>query len=242
MVRHMTAAELKMRARLRADRGSMHPRRFTRYRPKWDWKGMIGSAACIKWGFRDLENLDSTLPLFSGRKLAVQAGGNIGLFAKRLAEEFETVVTFEPDTDLFRALKINAPESNIVAHQKALGDKTGGVSLSAERRDNSGRAAHEGLTHVSGSGTIPMVRLDDYKYPCLDLLYLDIEGYELKALRGAGETIARCRPVIGVEINRNIEFYGDSAADLRGMLSDLEYLCVLKRNSDEIFMPKELVQ
>lgn len=226
-------------ARLSADRDMMNMKRFKRYRPDWDWKGIIGSAACIKWSFRDLENLDAALGLFSARRRAVQAGGNIGIFAKRLAEEFQEVVTFEPDAGLFKAMSINAPERNIVRHQMALGDMSCGVSLSAERRDSSGRPSHEGLTHVTGDGNIPMRTLDSFQYAYCSLLYLDIEGYELKALRGASETIDRCRPVVGLEVNGSSEYYGDSDEALRTFMREKRYVLKFTRNSDEIYLPEE---
>lgn len=91
--RRVTTSEIlrQHKQRLHEDRESMNMKHYRRYRPNWDWKSMIGSAACIKWCFRDLRNLDAALELFTGREVAIQAGGNIGIFAKRLAEEFKVV-------------------------------------------------------------------------------------------------------------------------------------------------------
>lgn len=234
--------KLVRQARASADRKTMHRKRFDMYRKNWDWKGMVGSAACIKWGFRDLENLDVVLKMFTGRTRAVQAGGNIGLFPKRLAEEFAEVVTFEPDENLYNALRINAPERNIKAYRCAVGEASGGVKLSSERRDSSGRASHEGLTHICDAGDIPMVTIDSFEYKECDLIYLDIEGYEIHALRGAVRTIERCRPAICVEINRNIEYYGATADELRTFITSFDYVAVDARNSDEAFLPREMVK
>lgn len=211
------------------------------YRPKWPWFQMLGSSDCLKWSFRDLRNLDEALKLFKGRTLVVQAGGNLGIFPKRLAEEFKRVVTFEPDEGLFNRMKKNAPEKNVEAHRAALGDSTDPVAVATKRRDNSGRAVHEGLTHVSGPGVIPQVRIDDFNFPVCDLIYLDIEGYELHALKGAVETIRRCRPVIVVEINRNIKYYGTSPEELRQWIVDQGYSHAFSMNSDEAFVPNDKV-
>jgi FkbM family methyltransferase len=221
------------------DRNTMNMKRFKRYRPDWDWKGLSGSAACIKWGFRDLESLDKTLQLVKRKHTVVQAGGNIGLFPKRLAEEFKVVHTFEPDAQLFKHMQLNAPEKNIVMHQCAIGDSNAGVRLAHVRRDASGRPEHEGLTHVAGEGEIPQIKIDDMKLRHCDLIYLDIEGYELNALRGARATILTNTPVIAVEVNRNITYYGQSAEELRLWLRECGYTRVLESHSDEVFIHED---
>jgi FkbM family methyltransferase len=211
--------------------------RLRAYRPNWPWDRFVGSPACLKWSFRDLQNLDAAMQLTPNRRCVVQAGGNLGIFPKRLAEEFARVITFEPDRALYSKLKVNAWESNVEAIRAALGCERTPVSMSGRRRDASGRPTHEGLTHVAGSGAIPQVRLDDMKLAHCDLLYLDIEGYELYALMGAERTIERCRPVIGVEINRNIEFYGHTAGQLRSWIISKNYKLSFALNSDEVYVP-----
>lgn len=198
---------------------------------------MRGSAACLKWSFRDLQNLEATIPHVVDLKVAVQAGGNLGLFPKRMAETFETVHTFEPDAHLFECLKHNAPERNIKKHRAALGCSRDPVEMVCRRRDRSGRDVHEGLTHVFGKGKIPQVLIDDLNLEACGLIYLDIEGYELNALKGGYETIKKFRPVIAVEINRNINYYGTTPDQLRSWIEGLGYRRVLSMNSDEVFVP-----
>ena len=207
------------------------------YRKDWPWDAFLGSPACLKWSFRDLQQLDEALKLVPGRKLVVQAGGNLGIFPKRLAEEFSRVITFEPDAKLFARLKLNAPEPNIQAIRAALGESNEPIGLACRRRDTSGRAVHEGLTHVSGKGVIPQVRLDDMNLSACDLIYLDIEGYELFALRGAERTIERHRPVIGVENNRASTYYGVQRETIQQWILSKNYKLSFKLNSDEVYIP-----
>ena len=208
-----------------------------RYRRKWNWAGFEGSPACVKWNFKDLANLDVAIRLARSRKVVVQAGGNLGLFPKRLAEEFKIVYTYEPDPILFAHLKANAPEKRIVAQQAALGCSRESVRMSCCRRDGSGRPVHEGLTHVSGSGDIPQVMIDDLNLGECGLIYLDIEGYELNALRGAERTIRRCRPVLAFEVNSNIAHYQSSKQELRDWVSQLGYKKKLRQSGDDIYVP-----
>jgi len=173
-----------------------------------------------------------------GRQVAVQAGGNLGLFPKRLAALFETVYTFEPAADLFAMLQANAPEPNIIKFQAALGDQRQLVATSRHRRDGKPNN-HEGITHIAGPGRIPTLRIDDLGLAICDWILLDLEGWELFALRGAHETIARCRPTLTVEINKSCGFVGIAEDDVRAELRAREYVFVERFHSDELYVPRE---
>lgn len=203
----------------------------------WNWRAFMGSERCLKWARRDLAALDAALGYVAGHHACVQAGGNLGIFPKYLARHFETVYTFEPDGELFAALMFNAREPNIVKLQAAVGIHRDPVRMECSRRDGSQREVHEGLTHVAGPGVIPCLQIDDLGLPVCDLIYLDVEGYEFHALLGAAKTIERCRPVIGVEINRNIEFAGYKADDVRSLIASHGYAHRLTMHSDEIYTP-----
>lgn len=219
------------------DRHTLKTSKLLAYRRNWNWYDMKGSGACMKWSFRDLENLERTLRFVKGNDLVVQAGANLGLFPKRLAETFKRVVSFEPDAQLFEWTKYNAPEPNIRLIQAALGCERTNVGLSQKRRDTTGRPTHEGLTHVFGTGDVKQVLIDDLVLRACDLIYLDIEGYEYNALKGGVETIQKFKPVIAVEINRNITQYGMTADGFRSWIRGLGYKFMFSMNSDEVYVP-----
>lgn len=205
----------------------------------WDWSRFQGSPSALKYSRRGLKSVQAVLPYVQGRTAVVQAGANLGVFPKALARVFETVYTFEPAPDLFAMLMHNAPEPNIVKLQAAVGDVLSLVGMSRQRRD--GKADnHEGITHVSGAGTLPTLRIDDLNLPVCDLLYLDVEGYELFALWGASETIRRCQPVIAVEINKGIEFVGHTGDDVRQCARRYGYRLVGAHQSDEFYAPEAI--
>jgi FkbM family methyltransferase len=199
---------------------------------------MRGSAEALKYARRELTNLETVLTIVPGRTAVVQAGGNLGVFPKRLASEFATVYTFEPASDLFALMQTNAPEPNIVRFQAALGDRRELVSTSRVRRDGKPNA-HEGITHTVPGGSIPTLLIDDLALPVCDLIYLDIEGAELAALRGAVDTIARCRPVIAVEINKNLAYVGLSESEVTGFVTSQGYRHAMSVGSDQVFVPAE---
>lgn len=204
----------------------------------WDWSTFRGSAAALKWNRRDLPDLLAAAAVVPQRRVAVQAGGHLGIFPKALAEIFETVYTFEPAADLFEHLMHNAPEPNILKFQAALGDARQMVGLSRVRRDGKPNP-HEGITHVSGAGNIPTLRIDDLGLPVCDLIQLDLEGWELYAIRGGVETIARCRPVLALEVNKNLGYLGIEMEFMRDVVRDLGYRFMTRMHSDEVYVPAE---
>lgn len=205
----------------------------------WKWDALAGSHAQLRLNRRDLPTLDWVIGQCRQHRVAVQAGGNLGIWPKRLAQSFETVYTFEPAPDLFPVLVANAPERNILRYQAALGAKAELVGTCSQRRDGKSAGNHEGLTHIAGTGNVPTLRLDDFQLPVCDLLYLDIEGWELYALQGAAWTLRRCRPVVAVEINKQLAFVHIQPEQVRGFLRDRGYVHVHTLVSDEVFLPEE---
>lgn len=213
--------------------------KLRRYRPNWDWENMRGSDVCIHWNLKDMQTLDAAIERVPVKNVVVQAGGNLGLFPKRLAEVFKIVYTFEPDPELFSHMLHNAPEKNIFPIQAALGCSNEPISMGTGRRDGSERMTHEGLTFIAGAGEIPQILLDDMQLSVCDFIYLDIEGYELNALRGAERTVQRCRPVIVAEINGNGKYYGVTREDTRNWFRRKDYTLLGRMSGDEIYIPSE---
>lgn len=203
----------------------------------WNWKEFRGTRPGLKYNNRDLATLDLAMSLARGRTAAVQAGGNLGIFPKRLAQEFQTVYTFEPDPTIFPLLCYNAPERNIVKLQAAVGERAGLVGVVNRRRTDGLKPNHEGTTHVSGNGVLPVLRIDDLGLEVCELLVLDTEGYELFALRGALQMIDACRPIVMVEVNQNIGFFGISREDVHELLRSKGYKQAHARYSDFIYVP-----
>jgi FkbM family methyltransferase len=168
--------------------------------------------------------------------VVVQAGGNCGFYVKQYADIFNLVYTFEPEPVNFFCLNLNVTSPNVLKFQACLGDKHEGVMLGNFMPD-------VGATHVAGSGPIPTFRIDDLALQACDLIHLDIEGYELNALKGAIETINKFKPVIA------LEFYKDWAAryattldDIDQFLAELGYQFTLDEQGDRIYKFKEQVK
>jgi FkbM family methyltransferase len=168
-----------------------------------------------------LAQLDTDVfPLVKHKRVAVQAGGAMGMWAKRMAQVFDVVYTFEPTPQSFYCLNFNCPEENIVAFNAALGEKAGMVNMAFpehKKRSKTGKDNYGGFRCFPG-GHIPTMRLDDLELPGCDLLMLDLEGYELFALKGAIKTINDHHPVIVMEDKGCSRVFGYQKGDVEKYL------------------------
>lgn len=186
---------------------------------------------CRKVIFNTQSDLMDAIARTTHREVAVQAGGNCGVWAVALASHFGTVYTFEPDHGNFDCLVRNCPNTNIVKIQAALGDH-GEPPMSLK-----GRPENCGAHYVGDRGPLPVLALDALNLPSCALLYLDVEGYEWRALAGAAETIRRCRPVIAIENKGLSEKYGKTADEVEAFAVSLGYRVVARPNRDLILVP-----
>lgn len=132
--------------------------------------------------------------LASGHRAVVQAGGCSGLWPIALAHYFARVYTFEPEPINFLCLEANVKATpNVSAFECALGDRSTSVGMTRPK-------VGAGLWRVEGEGDIPMHTIDHVLGDvAVDAIVLDIEGYEVQALRGAERVIERDRPVLWFE-------------------------------------------
>lgn len=149
-------------------------------------------------------------------ELAIVVGAHIGTTVKPLLDHGCIVVAFEPNRDAAACLQFNCPAAKV--YKYGISDKKG-VAKFAALKDNAG-ASH--ISHV-GEISIELRALDAFHLEP-DLIVMDCEGYEVKALRGARETIAKSRPVMVMEVFRGaLERAGDSEDALYSLLDEMGY-------------------
>lgn len=147
-------------------------------------------------GFQ-LDHLEAALDYVEEWSCAIDGGAHVGTWTNRLAKDFAEVHAFEPAEDTFECLMRNVSEApNVVFHQEALGQKSGVCCV----MDDEQRVGNTGSRFVrSGIGSSVVVTLDDFSFPALGFVKLDLEGYEYFAVLGAAETLKKHRPVVMVE-------------------------------------------
>jgi len=169
------------------------------------------------------------------RDVCISAGANQGMYIRFYAKKFGTVYAFEPDPLNFHCMVINNQVDNVVKMHAALGEENGWCSVMRNGFDNTGSwtvaALPKGAPDISGEMRVPIIAIDTMNFETVDLIQLDLEGYEDRALTGAIETINRCKPVIIVENG-----YFDRIMQL---MDALHYKHVDQSVADRIFVPED---
>jgi FkbM family methyltransferase len=147
----------------------------------------------------------------------VDVGAHDGLITVPLARlPSSRVIAFEPLPPAFARLQeaLRAAFGDLPRHVEcraaALGDVAGEITLSMPVLDGIAQeqwasTAKDYRAHLSDRVTVerfavPLLRLDDLGIADLTAMKVDAEGAEYEVLRGARETLIRCRPVLTLEI------------------------------------------
>lgn len=165
----------------------------------------------------------------------VDVGANIGtttLAGARAVGATGVVVAFEPHPQTFRDLSDSvALNPELAAHitlvESAVGDVTGRVAISdlAENDVN-----HINATGIPVSMTSLDVALEGIAH--IDLLKIDVEGYERNVFRGAKKTLAKTDAVYFESCEANFAQFGYAAGELFDLLAESGFRCFAVDSAD----------
>jgi len=187
----------------------------------------------LTWQYHKYAAALALLPL-DRRRVAVDVGAHVGLWSYWMLKDFAYLHAFEP----------------VAAHRKCWVENTWGICIgdcvalydcalgSEQTLVNIVQTAGEsGGAHINiaGGADVEQYTLDAFDLPIVDLLKIDVEGYEAAVIAGARETITRCRPIIVVEdVARNNARYGFDG-HVAGLLRSLGMKLRVALGSDTIW-------
>lgn len=143
----------------------------------------------------------------------IDAGANVGFFSLRHARSVGPtgkVFAFEPNPAVFRLLQHNVEKNGlkqVSCHQMALGEQVGSLQFTSDPRATSCGHVAEG---EEAGAPVPATTLDalveEHGLTQIDLIKLDVEGYEPHILRGGLQRALACtrRIVMESHLTRDI--------------------------------------
>lgn len=141
-------------------------------------------------------------------KIIFDVGANVGQTVGSYRSRFPNAVihSFEPFEESFQKLKKHcASIEKVHAHHLAIADTIGTAELHTHgdsvansllpNAETSDLALPSSMSESKGTALVPITTLDafcaDQKIDHIDILKMDIQGAELRALRGASDLLAR---------------------------------------------------
>lgn len=148
---------------------------------------------------------DAAVAACDQHRVCIDIGANVGLWACDLVKSFEHVIAFEPVSEFIECFKKNVPGSNYTMYQMALGREESFIEMNIVQ----GNTGHTHIDQTSmGKGTIPMKTLDSFNLINVDMIKIDVEGFEGEILAGAMKTIEQNKPVLVIEQQKH-EYQND---------------------------------
>lgn len=180
----------------------------------------------------DIQRLLAHIP---GRDCIVQAGANVGVYALALADHFRSVITAEPEpvnhACLVRNLEARDSLKRVTALKAAFGERLTACEPVIYQPVNCG--AH----YVAfDKGNTPVWTIDGLELTACDAIWLDCEGSETFALKGAVETIRRFWPTLAAE-DKGLDqrFFGAERGGLQKFMAEHGYEQVDAIGRDKVF-------
>ena len=135
----------------------------------------------------------------------------------------------------------------INTYNVALGPVAGSVEMHIKKNDGHNRVANDNYTKLNGKPVkvntgyqrvqVPQHTLDSYNFTDVDIIKIDVEGYELQVLEGAVNTIAQNRPIVQIEcVEIQPRAFGKTINDLMDYFTSKNYVITL---ADGTIMPKK---
>jgi len=156
-----------------------------------------------------------------------------------------------------------AVNGKIHTYNVALGPNQSSIEMHIKKNDGHNRVANDGYTTPSGRAVkintgyqrvaVPQETLDSYNFTDVDIIKIDVEGYELQVLEGAVQTIANNRPIVQIEcVETQPRAFGKTIHDLMDYFVSKDYIITtadgnvlpnkwtyVKKMMDRFMIPKE---
>jgi FkbM family methyltransferase len=181
---------------------------------------------------------------------AIDIGAHVGISVLHWKKHFDQVTAFEPMVDHFECLKLNTAKiKGVTVHNCAMSNQEAMLKGAYRSGKNSGSfqllddayLAYTGKRKARKIYDIPSRRLDSFEFDAVDLIKIDVEGWEFEVLKGAVETIKKHKPTLMVEFTGGSDYksmHRYNVDEYYALIEQLEYRAVVRVDGDTIYVPK----
>lgn len=198
----------------------------------------------LYFGFEDIGQ-QKLIDLAGEGNTVLDIGTNVGStllqFAQKVGKKGK-VFGFEPDKINFEVCQKNISLNdfeNIEVAKIGLGNENKEFEMVVDTESNRGgnRIQFE-VEKGKVSSKITVRKLDDWikdkPISQIDLIKIDVEGFELKVLQGGIETIKKHKPMFFIELDdNNLKAVNDSAKELVSFLNELGYTSIVNAENNK---------
>lgn len=180
------------------------------------------------YGAYEQDELELMRSLVAGRPaLALDIGANVGHHSLYMASFCTQVHAFEPYEEVARAIDeklLRNGLQHVQVHRVGLSDRDQVLDFYAPQGVNTGTGTFVSTHEPQNNQLVGQLRVthaDAYlaalDLPRIDLVKIDVEGFELNVLRGLAQTLQRFRPIVMLELSDEVRRSLGSAADLMAL-------------------------
>jgi FkbM family methyltransferase len=167
----------------------------------------------ILGGYFESLELDFFARAAAGSNVVLDVGANVGLYSCVAGTNVPpqgVVYAFEPITEnvaYFQKNLLNNGLRNVEIYQLAMGEGEGELEIFVSSESIATHSASSSHSGGDSTVTVPMTSIDAFVeskgIERVDLLKIDVEGYDGYVLRGSVKTIESHRPTIFIEYDPN---------------------------------------
>jgi FkbM family methyltransferase len=196
------------------------------------------------FGLKDIEQ-ENLMSLIKPGDFVMDIGTNYGTTILQFANLIGVkgkAFGFEPDPINFEICKQNIQLNqfkNLSVENIGLGNKEAEVNLVVDFESN--RGGNRISENIVGkeSHQIKIIQFDnwilDKKIEKINLIKIDVEGYEMEVLKGAEQSIIKYKPILFIELDdNNLKQQNSSAKELISYLINLNYFIINSLTNQQV--------
>lgn len=145
---------------------------------------------------------DYILSHIPNKRTFIDVGANVGIWSLALVPYFSKIIGYEPSKQNIECLRQNV-QNLIEIRTKAVANFVGEANFhQAGKNCGDGKLCREG---ISSSYSVSVVPLDSEELKEVDLIKIDVQGWELEVLQGSVNILKKQRPWVIFEVNQDID-------------------------------------